>query len=92
VLATGLAPIAHAHAEALNSEHHVEAAHSNQCVPVHSETRCTFTNLSLQDHPFSRVLAPAATIRRIALPDTASRALLHPINPSCNGERAPPIL
>ena len=91
-LATGLAPIAHAHAEALNSERKVEAGHSNQCVPVHSETRCTLTTLSLQDHPSSRVLTPAATTRRIARPGTVSRALAHPINPSCNGERAPPIL
>ncbi len=91
-LATGLAPIAHAHAEALNSEHHVEAAHSNQCVPVHSETRCTFTNLSPQDHPSSRVLAHAAPTRRIARPSTLSCTLAHPINPSCNGKRAPPIL
>ena len=91
-LATGLAPIAHAHAEALNSERKVEAAHSNQCVPVHSETRCTLNTLSPQDHPSSRVLAPAVPTRRIAQPSTLSRTLVHPIDPSCNGERAPPSL
>ncbi len=91
-LATGLAPIAHAHAEALNSERKVEAGHSSQCVPVHSETRCTLTTLSPQDHPSSRALAPAATSHRIAPPSTVSCVLVHPVDPSCNGERAPPSL
>jgi hypothetical protein len=91
-LATGLAPIAHAHTEAVNSERKVEAGHSNQCVPVHSETRCTLTTLSPQDHSSSRVLAPAATTRRMARPSTVSCILAHPIDPSCNGERAPPSL
>lgn len=91
-VATGLAPIAHAHAEGLNSERKIEAAHSNQCVPVHSETRCTLTTLSPQEHRSSRVLAPASTTRRIATPGTLPCTAGHPIDPSCNGERAPPSL
>ncbi len=91
-LAVGWAPIAHAHAETLNGERKAEAAHSTQCVPVHSETRCTLTTLSPQDRPSSRLLPPATATRRIARPSTLACTVRPSTDPSCNGERAPPSL
>jgi hypothetical protein len=90
-LAVTLAPVVHASTEALGSNPTIEAEHSSECVPVHDEARCILTMHSQQGCPESRALAPATPYRRLAGLVDSPRAGAQPINPSSNGERAPPI-
>jgi len=89
--AATLAPVVHASTEALGSDRTIEAEHSSECVPVHDEARCVLTMHSPQGYPESRAFPPATPYRRLAgLVDSPS-AGTQQINPSSNGERAPPI-
>ena len=91
IFATTLVPVVHASTESLVGSRTIEAQHSSQCVPVHSESRCTLVVHSHQGQPEARVLPPATACRRLGAPtDSQCVGSLH-INPSCNGERAPPI-
>ena len=89
--AATLAPVVHASTEALGSDSHIEAEHSSECVPVHDEARCVLTMHSQQGYPESRAFPPATPLRRIAGLVDSPRAGAQRINPSSNGERAPPI-
>ena len=91
VFAATLAPIVHASTEALGSDPTVEAKHSSECVPVHDEARCVLTMHSQEGYPESRAFPPATPHRRIAGLVDSPRAGAQRINPSSNGERAPPI-
>ena len=89
--AATLAPVVHASTEALGSDPHIEAEHSSECVPVHDEARCVLTMHSQQGYPESRAFPPATPYRRLAGLVDSPRAGAQLINPSSNGERAPPI-
>lgn len=89
-IAAGLGPIAHARSEALKGERKVEADHSTQCVPVHSDTTCTLTTMSAHEHSPSRVLEHPPATRRIARPGTLTCTLRTPLDSACNPKRAPP--
>lgn len=86
-----VAPVVHASTEALGTDSHIEAQHSSECVPVHDEARCVLTMHSQQGYPESRAMLPATPHRRIAGSVNSPRASAQRINPSSNGERAPPI-
>ncbi|MCH7567618.1 MAG: hypothetical protein IH787_08190 [Nitrospirae bacterium] len=88
--AATLAPVVHASTEALGSDPTIEAKHSSECVPVHDEARCVLTMHSQQGYPESRALAPATPYRRLAGLVDSPHAGTQRINPSSNGERAPP--
>ena len=88
--AATLAPVVHASTEALGSDPTIEAEHSSECVPVHDEARCILTMHSQQGYPESRALAPATPYRRLAGLVDSPHAGTQRINPSSNGERAPP--
>jgi hypothetical protein len=89
-VAVGLAPIAHASSEVVSADRTVEATHTSQCVPVHNETVCTFTAHSQTALVVGRVLHPKPYPHRIdASPGTRSQAG-RDVDPTCNGERAPP--
>lgn len=90
-VAATLAPVAHASTEALSSDLTIEAEHSSECVPVHDEARCALTMHSQQGYPESRAFAPATPYRGLAGLVDSPRAGAQRINPSSNGERAPPI-
>ncbi len=86
-----LGPVVHASTEALSSDLTIEAKHSSECIPVHDEARCVLTMHSQQGYPESRAFPPATPYRRLAGLVDSSRAGTQQINPSSNGERAPPI-
>ncbi len=90
-LAVTLAPVVHASTEALGSDLTIEAEHSSECVPVHDEARCVLTMHSQQGYTESRAFPPAMPYRRIAGLVDSPRTGAQRINPSSNGERAPPI-
>ncbi len=90
-LAAALAPVVHASTEALGSDPTIEAEHSSECVPVHDEARCVLTMHSQQGYPESRVFPPATPYRGLAGLVDSPCAGTQRINPSSNGERAPPI-
>ncbi len=90
-LATTLVPVVHASTESLIGSRTIEAQHSSQCVPVHSESRCTLVVHSQQGQPDARVLPPATEHRRLGAATDSHRTGPQQSNPSCNGERAPPI-
>ena len=89
--AATLAPVVHASTEALGSDPTIEAEHSSECVPVHDEARCVLTMHYQQGYPESRAFPPATPYRRLAGLVDSPRAGAQRINPSSNGERAPPI-
>ncbi len=89
--AATLAPVVHASTEALGSDPTIEAKHSSECVPVHDEARCVLTMHSQQGYPESRAFPPATPYRRLAGLVDSPRAGTQQINPSSNGQRAPPI-
>ncbi len=88
--AVSLAPVVHASTEALGSDPTIEAEHSSECVQVHDEARCGLTMHSQQGYPESRAFPPATPYRRLAGLVDSPRAGAQLINPSSNGERAPP--
>ena len=90
-LAVSLVPVVHASTESLVGSRTIEAQHSSQCVPVHSESRCMLVVHSHQGQPEARVLPPATAYRRLGTPTDSQCTGPQRGNPSCNGERAPPI-
>ncbi len=89
--AATLTPVVHASTEALGSDPTIEAEHSSECVPVHDEARCVLTMHSQQGYPESRAFPPATPYRGLAGLVDSPRTGTQQINPSSNGERAPPI-
>ena len=90
IFATTLGPVVHASTEALVGSRTIEAQHSSQCVPVHSESRCALAVQSHQGQPEARVFPPSTAYRRLGAPTDSKCVASQHINPSCNGERAPP--
>ena len=86
-----LAPVVHASTEAPGSDPTIEAKHSSECAPLHDEARCVLTMHSQQGYPESHAFHPATPYRCLAGLVDSHRAGTQQINPSSNGERAPPI-
>ena len=90
-LATTLVPVVHANTESLGGSRTIEAQHSSQCVPVHSESRCMLVVHSELSQPEARVFRPAPPYLRLGASSDSQCTGPQQSNPSCNGERAPPI-
>lgn len=88
--ATTVAPLAHARAESTKSTRAIETTHTNQCVVIHVEARCTFNTLHFALRAAPRALYQPAPVHRTAKKRAFHRHFSTTPRFTANGVRAPP--